>query len=571
MTGATGLSFGADAAPAAEPWWQSATGYQIYPASFFDSNGDGIGDIDGIRQKLDYLQDLGIGFIWLSPVYASPMVDNGYDISDYQSIGPRFGTLKEMDRLIAEAKKRNIGIVMDLVVNHTSNEHAWFQQARRSKTSPYRDYYLWRDKPPAKGAPDDLTATFGGSAWTFDAQAGQYYFHMFAPQQPDLNWANPAMRADIYKMMNWWLDRGIAGFRMDVIDLIGKDIARGITSNGPMVHPYLQEMVAATTGTRDCLTVGEVWSATPDNAPLYSDPARHELSMIFQFEAVTRFWDDKQGKWKPKPIDLPVLKSIFAKWQAALATKGWSALFWGNHDLPRAVSRYGDDGANRVASAKMLATVLHMMKGTPYVYQGEEIGMTNAGFTSIDQYRDVETINLHTISLQQGVKDSDFMAGARANSRDNARTPMQWTDGPNAGFSKGKPWIEVNANKATVNVAADRADPNGVFQRYRLLIALRKALPIIRQGDFRLIVPNHKQVFAYERRLGYDRLLVIANFTGTPASLPLTPNEIMAGQDLLTSSPRTLSGSALNLQPYEVVAVLRSSPPGDVLLTAKSP
>ncbi|NIJ08584.1 oligo-1,6-glucosidase [Sphingomonas vulcanisoli] len=568
MTTAAGLSTRAGAAPAVEPWWQSATGYQIYPASFADSNGDGVGDIAGIIGKLDYLQDLGIGFIWLSPVYASPMVDNGYDISDYQAINPRFGALKEMDRLIAEARARGIGIVMDLVVNHTSDQHAWFQQARRSKTSPYRNYYLWRDNPPAKGAPDDMTASFGGSTWSYDAQAGAYYFHMFAAQQPDLNWANPAMRADIYKMMNWWLDRGIAGFRMDVIDLIGKDIAHGITANGPNEHPYLQEMTAATQAGRDCLTVGEVWSATPDNAPLYSDPARHELSMIFQFEAVTRFWDDQQGKWKPKPIDLPVLKSIFGKWQAALATRGWSALFWGNHDLPRAVSRYGDDGAGRVASAKMLATVLHLMKGTPYIYQGEEIGMTNAGFTSIDQYRDVETINLHAIALQAGIKDADFMAGARANSRDNARTPMQWTDGPNAGFSRGRPWIAVNPNKATINAAADSADPNGVYQRYRLLIALRKALPIIRQGSFRLIQPNHKQIFAYERRLGEDRLLVIANFTGTPATLPLTPNEIMVGRDLLSGADRTLSGTTLLLQPYETMALLRASPPGNAILTA---
>ena len=568
-----GLTDNAAAAtsPAAfEPWWQSAVGYQIYPASFADSNGDGIGDIPGIVTRLDYLQELGIGFIWLSPVYASPMVDNGYDISDYQAINPRFGSLRDVDRLIAEAKRRGIGIVMDLVVNHTSDQHAWFQQARRSKTSPYRDYYLWRDKPPAKGAPDDMIASFGGSTWTYDSIAGQYYFHQFAAQQPDLNWANPAMRADIYRMMNWWLDRGIAGFRMDVIDLIGKDIAHGITANGANEHPYLQEMAAATQAGRDSLTVGEIWSATPDNAMLYTDAARHELSMIFQFEAVTRFWDDKQGKWKPKPIDIPVLKGIFAKWQAALTYHGWNALFWGNHDLPRAVSRYGDDGQYRVASAKMLATVLHLMKGTPYIYQGEEIGMTNAGFTSIDQYRDVETINLRRVALQSGIKDADFMAGARANSRDNARTPMQWTAGANAGFTSGQPWIGVNPNKATVNVAADRADPDGVFQRYRLLIALRKRLAIVRHGSFRLIQPDHKTVFAYERRLGEDRLMVIANFTGQSTSFALSPNEIMAGQDLLTGATRTVSGAALALQPFETVVVLFVSPPGNTLLTVSN-
>jgi oligo-1,6-glucosidase len=555
---AAGFSSAKGAAPApAEPWWQSATGYQIYPASFFDSNRDGIGDIAGIIAKLDHLRDLGIGFIWLSPVYASPMADNGYDISNYQAINPTFGTLCQMDRLIAEARRRNIGIVMDLVVNHTSDQHAWFKAARASRTSPYRDYYLWRDQPPAKGAADDLSSTFGGPAWTRDEVADAYYFHEFSARQPDLNWADPAMRADIYRMMNWWLDRGIWGFRMDSIDLLGKDVARGIVSDGPKLHAYLQEMIAATQANRETVAIGEVWSANTDNALLYTDPARHELSMIFQFDHVTRFWDAKRGKWKPKPIDLPALKDVFAKWQTALAKKGWSALFWSDHDLPRAVSRYGDPGEGRVASAKMLATVLHLMKGTPYVYQGEEIGMTNAGFTSIKQYRDVETLNYYQIETAEGVSEAEFLAGARANSRDNARTPMQWTAGPNAGFTRGRPWIGVNPNKAEINVAADRADPNGVFERYRLLIGLRKTMPLIRHGGFRLIAPQHPAVFAYERSLGEDRLLVIANFTGKPTSLALSVNEVMSGRDLLTNTNRSIGGT-LALQPYEVMALLRA-------------
>ncbi|USI75007.1 glycoside hydrolase family 13 protein [Sphingomonas morindae] len=554
----TGAARAAGQAAADEPWWQRATGYQVYPASFADSNGDGVGDLAGIVSKLDYLRDLGIGFIWLSPVYASPMVDNGYDISDYEAINPRFGTLADMDRLIAEARRRDIGIVMDLVVNHTSDQHPWFQQARADPHSPYRDYYIWRETPPAKGAPDDLGSNFGGSAWTRDPVAGLYYLHLFAAQQPDLNWANPALRQQVYAMMRWWLARGVAGFRMDVIDLIGKDIPRGITANGPQLHPYLQEMNAAALRGHDCVTVGEVWSATPENAPLYSDPARHELSMVFQFEHVTRFQDEKLGKWKPKPIDLPVLKASFAKWQAALEDKGWNSLFWSNHDLPRAVSRYGSDGVHRVASAKMLATVLHLMKGTPYVYQGEEIGMTNAGFTSIDAYRDVETLNFHQIQRAAGMSEADFLAGARASSRDNARTPMQWSAGPGAGFTTGTPWLAINPNHDRVNVAADRADPEGVYQRYRRLIALRKAMPLIRHGRFRLIAPDHRQIFAYERTLQGARLLVVANFTDSPASLTLAPDDAIIGTDPLTRRPARLAG-AVALAPFET-RVVHSGP-----------
>ena len=535
-------------------WWQSAVGYQIYPASFADSNGDGIGDIPGIIGKLDYLAELGIGFIWLSPVYASPMVDNGYDISDYRAINPIFGTMADMERLIAEARSRHIGIVMDLVVNHTSDQHPWFRAARTDRQSPYRDYYIWRENLPTKGSPADIEASFGGSAWSHDPQSGDYYFHLFAPQQPDLNWANPALRAEVHAMMNWWLDKGVAGFRMDVIDLIGKRPETGIVADGPELHHYLREMVDATLAGRDAVTVGEAWSATPANAPLYSAPERREVSMVFQFGHVTQFWDEKLGKWKPKPIDWRQLKATFATWQMALHNQGWNSLFWGNHDLPRAVSRYGDEGEYRVASAKALATVLHLMEGTPYIFQGEEIGMTNAGFTRIDQYRDVETLNFHRIQLAEGVGEADFLAGARANSRDNARTPMQWSAEAQAGFTTGTPWIAVNANFPGLNAERDRADPEGVFQHYRRLIALRRKQAIIRHGDFRLLLPDHPTLFVYERRHDDQCLLVVANMAAWETTIPDAGMRAIEGHDLVTGQPvSTRAGTVL--APYAAFAV----------------
>jgi oligo-1,6-glucosidase len=535
-------------------WWQSAVGYQIYPASFADSNDDGIGDIPGIIGKLDHLADLGIGFIWLSPVYASPMVDNGYDISDYHAINPIFGTMDDMDRLIAEARARKIGIVMDLVVNHTSDQHPWFRAARADRHSPYRDYYIWRDKPPAKGTSADIEASFGGSAWSKDDASGDWYFHLFAPQQPDLNWTNPALRAEVHAMMNWWLDKGVSGFRMDVIDLIGKQPENGIIADGPELHRYLREMHEATLTGRDAVTVGEAWSATPENAPLYSAPDRHEVSMVFQFGHVTQFWDEKLGKWKPNPIDWPKLKSTFATWQTALHGKGWNSLFWGNHDLPRAVSRYGDEGENRIASAKALATILHLMQGTPYIYQGEEIGMTNAGFTSIDQYRDVETLNFHRIQLAEGVDEPAFLAGARANSRDNARTPMQWSAAANAGFTQGKPWISVNTNYPSLNVERDRADPDGVFEHYRRLIALRREHAIIRHGDFRLLLPEHPALVVFLRSQGSDSLLVVANMSQQAVSIPSSGIPAVQERDIL-SGRQVSTQPGVELDPYEAFAI----------------
>ncbi len=376
-----------------QKWWHDAVVYQIYPRSFCDSNGDGIGDLNGIRSKLEYLQELGVDVIWLSPVYQSPMDDNGYDISNYQAIAPEFGTMQDMEALIAEAKQRGIRIVMDLVVNHTSDEHSWFQQACESKDSPYRDYYVWRDAKPDGSAPNDLDSIFGGSAWQWHEPTQQYYLHLFSKKQPDLNWENPKVHDEVHRMMNWWIDKGIGGFRLDVIDLIGKEIDKGITGNGERLHPLLKQMNHATFGGKDLLTVGETWGATPEIAKLYSAPERDELSMVFQFEHITLTWKDGD-KWQPIALDLPEFKKVLTKWQLELADQGWNSLFWNNHDLPRAVSKYGDDGVYRTKSAKMLATVLHGLKGTPYIYQGEEIAMTNVKFDCLEQYKDIESLKL---------------------------------------------------------------------------------------------------------------------------------------------------------------------------------
>ncbi|MBL8596968.1 MAG: alpha-glucosidase [Devosia sp.] len=536
-------------------WWQSATVYQIYPRSFADSNGDGIGDIPGIIGKLDYLRELGIGVIWLSPICASPMRDNGYDIADYQAIAPMFGTLDDFDRLVAEAKARGIGILLDLVVNHTSDQHRWFLDARSSRESRYRDYYVWRDPAPDGGLPNDIQSTFGGPAWTLDPVTGQYWFHQFAPEQPDLNWGNPELRADIYRMMNWWLDRGIAGFRMDVINLIAKEPDRGITADGPKLHDYIQEMHRETLAGRDVMTVGESWSATPATALLYSGRDRAELSMVFQFEHVMQQWHETWGKWQPKPFDLVALKRVIGRWQTALADDGWNSLFWGNHDLPRAVSKYGDDKRYRVESARMLATVLHLLKGTPYVYQGEEIGMTNVPFSSIEQYRDIETLNMHRLHLEAGLPEADFITGANENGRDNSRTPMQWNDAAHAGFTTGTPWIEANPNYERINVAAAEADPESILAHYRRLIALRRTLPLVIDGRYTPWLEAHPEVFAYTRTLGTQSLLVIANFTARDVTIDIPAALRGDWQPLLDAAPALLRERA-TLAPFEVITGL---------------
>lgn len=551
-----GISTGS--APGRErQWWHASTVYQIYPRSFSDSNGDGIGDIAGIISKLDYLQALGIDVIWLSPVFTSPMDDNGYDISNYQDIAAEFGTLADFDRLVAEARHRGIGILLDLVVNHTSDEHPWFIEARKGRGNPYRNFYVWRPPAADGGPPNGLQSGFGGPAWTLDAASGEYYLHLFSRRQPDLNWDNPAVREQIYAMMNWWLARGIAGFRMDVIDYIGKEPDRGVIHDGPHLHDYLQEMSARTFGSRDVLTVGECWSATPASALLFSGRDRHELSMVFQFEHVTQAWDETFGKWQPKPFDLVRLKAVLGKWQYALADDGWNSLFWSNHDLPRAISKYGDPVRYPVQSGKMLATVLHLMKGTPFIYQGEEIGMTNMPFTRIEQYRDIETLNMHRLSLEAGLTEEQFIDGANENGRDNARTPMQWSAAAQGGFSTVTPWIDVNPNHVAVNAEAAMNDPHSLWCHYRKLIGLRKTHPVIIYGRFRSFLDADPNVFAYTRTLDDTRLTVIANFTSGPLAIDMPEEMRCEGSSLIANyGDVTAIGERVDLQPYEAFAVL---------------
>ncbi|WP_439651402.1 glycoside hydrolase family 13 protein [Photobacterium atrarenae] len=541
-------------------WWHDAVVYQIYPRSFCDSNQDGMGDLPGIISKLDYLKTLGVNVLWLSPVYRSPMDDNGYDISDYQDIAPEFGTMADMQQLLAEAKRRDIRIIMDLVVNHTSDEHPWFVEARKSKDNPYRDYYIWRQPKEDGSAPDDQGSIFGGSAWQFDEQTGEYYFHLFSKRQPDLNWENPKVQEEVHRMMNWWIEKGIGGFRLDVIDLIGKEIDKGITGNGPRLHPLIQQMNRATFGDKDLLTVGETWGATPEIAKLYSNPAREEFSMVFQFEHITLTWENGD-KWQPIPLDLPALKRVLTKWQVELADEGWNSLFWNNHDLPRVVSKYGDEGQYRVESAKMLATSLHLMKGTPYIYQGEEIGMTNVAFDSIDDYRDIETLNFYQERTANGVAPETMLAAVHENSRDNARTPMQWDSSAHAGFSTAQPWLAVNPNYPSINVADALDDQNSIFYHYQKLIALRKQLPVIVRGAFEPVFEEHDQVLAYIRQDDNQRLFVLSNFSAEKVTLAM-PSALQTSQAecvIANYAPRQQLEATVTLQPYESFAMLLSS------------
>ena len=496
-----------------DKWWKTSVIYQIYPRSFYDSNGDGIGDLQGITEKLDYLQELGVDAVWLSPVYRSPQDDNGYDISDYQDIDPIFGSLEDMDRLIGEAKKRGIRIIMDLVLNHTSDEHPWFREAKKSKDNPYHDFYVWRDGEEGV-YPNELKSAFCGPAWEWVPELGQYYLHQFSVKQPDLNWENPKLRKAIYEMINWWIDRGVGGFRLDVIDLIGKETDKMIMAEGKMLHPYLQEMSKETFQKADLVTVGEAWSATQERAMKYSNPDGSELSMVFQFEHI--LLDQQPGKEKWDLMDLPFVefKKVFAKWQTSLYNKGWNSLFLSNHDLPRSVSRFGDDGKYRKESAKMLATMIHGMQGTPYIYQGEELGMTNPGFTDISQYRDVESKNHFRILQEKGLTEQDAYRILQVHSRDNSRTPMQWDGGANGGFTTGEPWMEVTKNSSYINAQAELADEDSVFHYYRKLVQLRKDYDVVAYGDFEALAERHPQVFAYRRTYGGEELLVVNNFYG---------------------------------------------------------
>ncbi|MGB7473254.1 glycoside hydrolase family 13 protein [Trichococcus sp.] len=533
-------------------WWQEVVVYQIYPRSFRDSNGDGIGDIAGMTEKLDYLEKLGIGAIWLSPVYQSPNDDNGYDISDYEAILDEFGTMEDMEHFIAEADKRNIKVVMDLVVNHTSDEHAWFVEAKKGKDNPYRDYYVWADPAADGGVPNELGSAFSGPAWEWDAASGQYYLHLFSKKQPDLNWQNKAMRQEIYAMMNRWIAKGIGGFRMDVIDLIGKIPEKGITGNGPQLHEFLQEMQQATFGNHDLLTVGETWGATPEIAKLYSDPERNELSMVFQFEHIGLDQKPDGEKWDLQPMRVAELKRILAKWQTEIGHDGWNSLFWNNHDLPRMLSRWGNDQEYRSESAKMLAILLHMMKGTPYIYQGEEIGMTNTPITSIAEARDIETINMYHERLAKGYPEAAILASINAKGRDNARRPMHWNASLHGGFTTGSPWVGVNENYTDINTEAALADPDSIFYTYQKLIRLRKENPIMIWGEFEL-VDTVDEVISYYREYEGERWLVVTNFSDATQSFSVD-DEI--AEVIIQNAENEITGlKDLQLKPWQAFVV----------------
>ncbi len=550
-----------------QAWWKESVVYQIYPRSFCDSNGDGIGDLRGIISKLDYLQALGVDVVWLSPVYKSPNDDNGYDISDYQEIMDEFGTLADWEQLLAGMHQRGIKLVMDLVVNHTSDEHPWFVASRQSKDNPYRDYYIWR--PGKEGRePNNWASHFSGSAWQYDEATGEYYLHLFSKKQPDLNWENPQVRAEVFRMMRWWLDKGIDGFRMDVINMISK--VPGLPDapaapgeryvyggryflHGPRLLEFLREMKREALADYDVLTVGETPGVTPELAAELTDEETGVLSMVFQFEHM--HLDRGASKWQPKPWSLADLKQVMTRWQLGLAGRGWNSIYLSNHDQPRALSRFGDDARYRVESAKLLATLTHLLQGTPYIYQGEEIGMTNVAFPSIADYRDIETLNAYREMVEErGIAPKAALAAIHPVSRDNARTPMQWDDSANAGFTSGTPWIGVNPNYTTVNVGHALADPDSIFHYYRRLIQLRKANPVIVYGDYGLILADHPQIYAFTRTLADDRLLVVLNFSADRPVFALPVDIDCTGQELLIANYAVAAGEDIRrftLRPYE--------------------
>ncbi|WP_321150476.1 alpha,alpha-phosphotrehalase [Aeromonas jandaei] len=542
------------------PWWQSAVIYQIYPKSFQDSAARGTGDLKGIMARLDYLKTLGVDALWLTPVYVSPQVDNGYDIADYYAIDPAYGTMADFEALLAAAHARDIRIVMDIVVNHTSTEHAWFKSALGDKNSPYRDYYIWRD-PVDGGVPNNWQSKFGGSAWELDSATGQYYLHLFAREQADLNWENPAVRAEVKNIIHFWAKKGVDGFRLDVINLISKDQAfpndeigdgRRFYTDGPRIHEFLQDVSRDVFAPVGAMTVGEMSSTSLEHCQRYGALDGSELSMVFNFHHLKVDYPNGD-KWTKAPFDFLELKRIFNHWQSGMHGKGWSALFWCNHDQPRIVSRFGDEGAHRVVAAKMLASTLHGLQGTPYIYQGEEIGMTNPGYQRIDDYQDVESRNIFAIKQAEGMSKAEILAILGAKSRDNSRTPMQWSAAPNAGFTQGTPWLRPAANYSEINAEAALADQHSVFWHYRDLIALRKAHPIFTQGDYQELLTGHPQIWAYARRANGQTLLVVSNFYGEPVEFAL-PAELQSGQGRLLlgnypdSPAQPQSGM---LRPYE--------------------
>ncbi|MBB3085252.1 glycoside hydrolase family 13 protein [Geodermatophilus sabuli] len=566
--------------PEQSPWWTRAVVYQVYPRSFMDSDGDGIGDLGGVLQRLDHLADLGVDVLWLSPVYPSPQADNGYDISDYTEVDPLFGSLTQLDALIAALHERGMKLVMDLVVNHTSDAHPWFLESRSSKDSPKRDWYWWRPPRPGMAAgapgaePTNWHSFFSGPTWELDEASGEYYLHLFDRRQPDLNWENPEVRDAVYAMMRWWLDRGVDGFRMDVINMISKDVGPdgalhdgpplpgvpygdGSASYlcGPRIHEFLQEMHRAVfAGRREqLLLVGEMPGVTVEAARLFTDPAREEVDMVFQFEHVGL--DFEGSKFSPRPLRLTDLKASFGRWQVGLADVGWNSLYWDNHDQPRAVSRFGDDSPEcRRDSATCLATLLHLHRGTPYVYQGEELGMANAPFESLDDFRDVESLNHFAQAVAHGADPDTELAAMRRMGRDNARTPVQWDDSPNAGFTSGTPWIAVNPDHVRWNAAAQRADPTSVFAHHQRLIALRHESPVVALGDFTMVLPEHESVYAFTRSLDGETLFVVCNVSGHEYRLGELLPEVAGTELVLGNLPE---GDPAVLRPWES-RVLRS-------------
>ena len=549
-------------------WWKESIVYQIYPRSFKDSNGDGIGDLNGITEKMDYLQKLGINVLWLSPVYQSPNDDNGYDISDYQAIMDEFGTMEDFDRMLAAAHEHGIKLVMDLVVNHTSDEHPWFIESQKSVDNPYRDYYIWRPGKDGK-EPNNWGSCFSGPAWKYDEKTDMYYLHLFSRKQPDLNWDNPKVRQEVFDMMNWWLDKGVDGFRMDVISLISKkpDLPDGLVgingyasfnepANGPHVHEYLQEMREKVLNNADTITVGECSGVTLEEAKKYARSDEKELNMVFQFEHMD-VDADGSNKWTDKKMNLRDMKAVLTKWQKGLEEIAWNSLFWENHDQPRSVSRFGNDSSQyRERSAKMLATCLHMMQGTPYVYQGQELGMTNVPFHSVEDFRDLDSINAYheLVEDQKVFSKEEMMRYLRYKSRDKARTPFQWDDSENAGFTTGTPWIMVNPNYKEINAKAELADPNSVFYYYQKLIQLRKEKEIIVYGTYDLLLPESEELYVYTRTLGEEKLLVVCNFSENEVELEI-PEEFRKGSYLISNYETRPVENTMKLRAYESFVV----------------
>ena len=550
-------------------WWKESVVYQIYPRSFCDSNGDGIGDLNGITGKLDYLKELGIDVIWLSPVYKSPNDDNGYDISDYQAIMDEFGTMEDFDRMLATAHEKGIKIMMDLVVNHTSDEHKWFIESRKSTDNPYRDYYIWRPAKEDGSLPNNWGSCFSGPAWEYDKTTDMYFLHLFSKKQPDLNWDNPAVRQDVFDMMNWWLKKGVDGFRMDVISLISKEpglpdkepgingyATFNVSANGPHVHEYLQEMRQEALNNADTITVGECSGVTLEEAKKYARSDEKELNMVFQFEHMDVDSDEKAGKWTTRKMDLRNLKKILTRWQKGLQDIAWNSLYWENHDQPRSVSRFGNDSDEyREISAKMLATCIHMMQGTPYVYQGEELGMTNCPFNTLDNFRDLESINaFHELTEQGKMTEEDMMAAIGYKGRDNARTPMQWDDSAYAGFSTTNPWIMVNPNYTKINAKDQVNREDSVFKYYQKLIKLRHESELIVYGTYDLILDDDKDIYAYIRTLGDEKLIVYCNFSENTREVEL-PEEFTNGKVLISNYIDAKVNHKITLRPYEAIVI----------------